>query len=158
MKPIASESVNAAESLKLERFLPYRLSVLANRTSRSLARVYAERFRLSVPQWRVMAVLADTPELSANQVAERTEMDKVMVSRAVAGLLKAKRALRTTARDDRRRSVLRLSERGLAVYREIVPLARAYEAELLAQLAPEERAALDRLLAALSDRALSIER
>jgi DNA-binding MarR family transcriptional regulator len=155
---MASESVNAAESLKLERFLPYRLSVLANRTSRSLARVYAERFRLSVPQWRVMAVLADTPELSASQVAERTEMDKVMVSRAVAGLVQAKRALRTTAREDRRRSVLRLSERGLAVYREIVPLARAYEAELLAGLAPEERAALDRLLAALSDRALSIER
>jgi len=155
---MASESADAAESLKLERFLPYRLSVLANRTSRSLARVYAERFRLTVPQWRVMAVLAETPELSANEVAERTEMDKVMVSRAVAGLLRAKRALRTIDCEDRRRSVLRLSERGYAVYREIVPLARAYQAELLAGLAPDDRAALDRLLTALSDRALSIER
>jgi DNA-binding MarR family transcriptional regulator len=156
---MASESLDAADPpLRLERFLPYRLSVLANRTSRSLARVYAERFRLTVPQWRVMAVLAETPELSANQVAERTEMDKVMVSRAVAGLLRAKRALRTTDRADRRRSVLRLSERGYAVYREIVPLAHAYQAELLAGLAPDDRAALDRLLAALSDRALRIER
>jgi DNA-binding MarR family transcriptional regulator len=156
---MASESLDAADPpLRLERFLPYRLSVLANRTSRSLARVYAERFRLTVPQWRVMAVLAETAELSASQVAERTEMDKVMVSRAVAGLLRAKRALRTTDRTDRRRSVLRLSERGYAVYREIVPLAHAYQAELLAGLAPDDRAALDRLLAALSDRALRIER
>lgn len=136
--------------LRLEQFLPYRLSVLANRTSRSLARVYAERFRLTVPQWRVMAVLAQAPDLAASQVAERTAMDKVMVSRAVVGLLRSKRVLRTVDGDDRRRSVLRLSERGLAVYREIVPLARAYEAQLLAALAPDDRAALDRLLAALS--------
>lgn len=136
--------------LRLEQFLPYRLSVLANRTSRSLARVYAERFRLTVPQWRVMAVLAQAPDLAASQVAERTAMDKVMVSRAVVGLLRSKRVLRAVDSDDRRRSVLRLSERGLAVYREIVPLARAYEAQLLAALAPDDRAALDRLLAALS--------
>jgi len=147
MKPIASAD---GSPLRLDRFLPYRLSVLANRTSGALARVYAERFRLSVPQWRVMAVLAETPELSANQVAERTAMDKVMVSRAVTGLLRSKRVRRATDRGDRRRSVLRLSERGLAVYREIVPLARAYEARLLAALAPADRAALDRLLDALS--------
>lgn len=147
MKPIASAN---PPPLRLERFLPYRLSVLANRTSGALARVYAARFRLSVPQWRVMAVLAETPALSASQVAERTAMDKVMVSRAVTGLLRSRRVRRTTDRGDRRRSVLRLSERGLAVYREIVPLARAYEARLLAALAPADRAALDRLLDALS--------
>lgn len=147
MKPIAS---TGRSPLRLERFLPYRLSVLANRTSGALARVYAERFSLSVPQWRVMAVLAETPELSASQVAERTAMDKVMVSRAVTGLLRSRRVRRTTDRGDRRRSVLRLSERGLAVYREIVPLARAYEARLLAALAPADRAALNRLLDALS--------
>lgn len=139
-----------AQELDLERFLPYRLSVLANRVSRALAQVYQDRFGLSVPQWRVVAVLARFPGLSASDVAEKTAMDKVMVSRAVAGLIRQGRVLRRLDAADRRRSALRLSAKGLAVYGEIAPVALAYERELLAALSPAERAALDRLLAALA--------
>jgi DNA-binding MarR family transcriptional regulator len=62
--------------LDLDRFVPYRLSVLANRISNVIARQYSERFGLSIPEWRVMAVLGQTSGLSAREVALRTEMDK----------------------------------------------------------------------------------
>ena len=96
--------------LKLENFLPYRLSVLSNRTSNAIAREYSERFDMTIPEWRVMAVLGRFSGLSANQVAQRTAMDKVAVSRAVAKLMEAGRIAREFDDDDRRRSMLRLSD------------------------------------------------
>ncbi len=84
-----------------------------------------------MPEWRVIAVLARTPGLSAAEVAARTAMDKVAVSRAVAGLARSGRVRRTQAARDRRRSVLTLTTRGRSVYRRIVPLALAYERRLL---------------------------
>ncbi|HET6603132.1 MAG TPA: MarR family winged helix-turn-helix transcriptional regulator [Xanthomonadaceae bacterium] len=136
--------------LELERFLPYRLSVLSNTISQAIARIYAERFELGVTEWRVMAVLGRYPGLSANQVAERTAMDKVAVSRAVARLLQAGRVECERHGDDRRRSVLRLSEAGYAVYDQIVPLALDHERRLLAGFSDQEQKALDRILRKLA--------
>jgi len=135
--------------LDLAGFLPYQLSVLANQISGQLARVYAERFRLSIPEWRVMAVLGQFPGISALEVGERTEMDRVTVSRAVARLLAKRYVVRRFSSLDRRRSELDLSSRGHTVYAEVVPLARAYERSLAAALTPVQRKALDRALEAL---------
>ncbi|MBB5014396.1 MarR family winged helix-turn-helix transcriptional regulator [Rehaibacterium terrae] len=132
--------------LELERFLPYRLSVLSNRLSQAIARNYESRFQLSITEWRVLAVLGRYPGLSASEVAERTAMDKVAVSRAVNRLLDAGRLRRETHEDDRRRSVLALTEAGYAIFDAIVPVALAYERALLSSLDAEERAVLDRLL------------
>ncbi|CAN5238016.1 MarR family transcriptional regulator [soil metagenome] len=136
--------------MKLEEFLPYRLSVLSNTVSGAIAGAYAERFGLSIPEWRVLAILGRYPGLSAGEVAERGAMDKVTVSRAVARLLKAGRLKRRFANDDRRRSILELSSRGRAVYGSVTPLARRYEAALLDGLTDAERtrfhAVLDKLL------------
>ena len=136
--------------LKLENFLPYRLSVLSNRTSNAIAREYSERFDMTIPEWRVMAVLGRFAGLSANQVAQRTAMDKVAVSRAVARLLERDLIRREIHSDDRRRSVLALSEVGYSVYDEIVPMALACEQRLIGTLDQAERATLDRLLVKLS--------
>ncbi|HEX3498942.1 MAG TPA: MarR family winged helix-turn-helix transcriptional regulator [Stellaceae bacterium] len=136
----------AEPGLELERFLPYRLSVLTNRISTAIARVYVRRFALTVPEWRVMAVLGRFGPLSANAVCERTAMDKVRVSRAVARLAAAGRLERRTDDADRRRALLELTARGRAVYDEIGPLALAVETRLLAQLSAVDHADLDRLL------------
>ena len=144
--------------LVLERFLPYRLSVLTNTVSRALAQSYEKRFGLNIPQWRVVAVLGREPGLSAVEVTERTVMDKVTVSRAVGTLVSRGRVARTTDPDDRRRSLLHLTARGRTIYREIVPLARAYERELMRRLTPHERTALDGLLASLTERARALAR
>lgn len=132
--------------LALERFLPYRLSVLSNRVSHAISSIYADRFGLSVTEWRVMAVLGRFPGLSANEVAERTAMDKVAVSRAVARLIAAGRLDRRIHGDDRRRSVLTLSEHGYRIYDAVAPTALAFEARLLEGLDQNDRALLYRLL------------
>jgi DNA-binding MarR family transcriptional regulator len=136
--------------LELEHFLPYRLSVLSNRVSQEIARLYADRFALNVTEWRLLAVLGRDPDLSATELAERTAMDKVAVSRAVASLVADGRLTRKVDGLDRRRARLRLSARGYRIYDEVAPLALAYEQKLLATLAPSERATLDDLLSRLA--------
>src|SRR3546814_14741843 len=89
--------------LKLEAFLPYRLSVLANTLSRLVAQTYEHRYVLSVGEWRLLAVLARFGPLSANQVCARTAMDKVRVSRAVSRAVRRGLVDRRVAAKDRRR-------------------------------------------------------
>ena len=139
------------DELELERFLPYRLSVLSNTISAAIARDYGERFGLAVTEWRVLAVLGRYDGLSAVEVAERTAMDKVAVSRAVNSLLKSGRIKRSVHANDRRRSVLTLSAKGRAVYDEVAPTAMRYERELLAVLSAEECIWLERILGKLID-------
>ena len=139
--------------LILDRFLPYRLSVLSNTVSTAIANRYTERFELRIPEWRVLAVLGMQPGLSAAEVAAKTAMDAVAVSRAVTRLIKQSRLERRYTSQDRRRSELRLSEQGQRVYEEIVPIARAYERALLDGLDETERLELDRLLQRLTQRA-----
>ena len=139
--------------LDLDRFLPYRLSVLSNRVSGAIARQYSQRFGLSIPEWRVMAVLGGTPDLTARQVAGRTAMDKVQVSRAVQRLLRSKRVQREKHPHDGRSAHLSLTSKGRAIYDEIVPLALHLEELFLSALAPQERATFDRLMAKLARQA-----
>ncbi|CAN5285759.1 hypothetical protein BH11PSE14_BH11PSE14_20820 [soil metagenome] len=136
--------------LELEHFLPYRLSVLSNRVSQEIARLYAERFALNVTEWRLLAVLGRYPDLTATQLAERTAMDKVAVSRAVASLLAEGRLTRKVDGDDRRRARLRLSAKGYRIYDQVAPLALAYERKLLSALDATDRALLDTLLSRLT--------
>jgi DNA-binding MarR family transcriptional regulator len=138
------------DELILEDFLPYRLSVLSHTISTNIARVYEKRFGVSIPEWRVIAILGRFPGLSAVEVADRTLMDKVAVSRAVTKLIKNGRIDREFADADRRRSILNLSEQGRKVHNEIAPLALQFERELLQDISEEDYATysviLDRLL------------
>ena len=132
--------------LQLEHFLPYRLSILSNTISQAIADDYQRRYDISVTEWRVMAVLARFDGLSAREVAERTAMDKVAVSRALARLVEAGRVHRSIHDDDKRRSVLSLTETGWIMHDEVAPMARAREREVLAKLDAEEQAWLERIL------------
>src|SRR5215471_11717358 len=134
-----------SQALELEKFLPYRLSVLAQLVSESLHDLYAGPFDLTVTQWRVMAALGRFAPLTASDVGQRIVMDKVAVSRAVAALMERGLVERATDRDDRRRATLRLSARGRALHARIVPLALDYEARLGQALSAEERRSFDTL-------------
>ena len=139
--------------LDLDRFLPYRLSVLSNRVSSAIAKIYSERFKLSIPEWRVMAVLGGTSGLSARDLAERTAMDKVQVSRAVDTLVRARRVARSADAADGRIQRLALTAKGRAIYDEVVPLALHLEEVFLSALSLAERSQLDTLMAKLARRA-----
>ena len=133
--------------------MPYRLSVLSNTVSTTVARAYDKRFKVSIPEWRVIAILGRFPGLSAVEVAERTMLDKVAVSRAVTKLIKKGRIDREFADADRRRSILHLSEDGKKLHDEIAELALNFERDLLEGLSPDELDQLNNLMERLLARA-----
>src|SRR5271166_2414722 len=137
------------EPLILADFLPYRLSVAAERVSRAFAARYETEFGLTIPEWRVMAVLGERSPRSTQEVIETTEMDRVKVSRAAIRLADKGLISRAPVPGDARAQQLRLTRQGLATYRRIVPLARRLQSELVTALAPGEIAALERILAKL---------
>jgi len=143
-----------SNELNLEDFLPYRLAILSHSVSHSIATVYDDRFNLSIPEWRVIAIVGRFPGLSAVEVAERTVMDKVAVSRAVTKLIKNGRIDRQFADADRRRSILNLSEKGLELHNEVAPFALQMEADLLADLTEDEIGVLDTVIDKLYAKAL----
>ncbi|MBC7768663.1 MAG: MarR family transcriptional regulator [Phycisphaerales bacterium] len=136
----------AADRLVLEEFLPYRLSILSNRVSRAIAARYAKTFNLTIPEWRVIAVLGRRPGLTAKDIAEATEMDKVAVSRAVQRLVASKRVAARLDRGDARKQLLSLTSQGEHVHARIAPIALESEQKLLAALDARERAQLSALL------------
>ena len=140
---------NDAATLKLDAYLPYRLSVASNAVSGLIARAYQDRFGLTIPQWRLVCVLAEDGGLTQGAIVARTGMDKVTVSRATQGLAQRHLVERSDHQADGRSHVLALSLEGQRLYTEVAPLALAYEAALIAGLAPKEVDQLKRLLSRL---------
>lgn len=142
---------SAKPYLALEAFLPFRLSILSNTVSNTIARDYHEQFGLTVAEWRVMAVLGRFGPDAATGLCTRTAMDKVTVSRAMNRLIDHDLITRNSDSDDRRRVIARLTRKGQSIHDKIVPVALAHERTLLAALEPEEAATLGRLLDKLQD-------
>jgi DNA-binding MarR family transcriptional regulator len=137
---------SAGPGLRLQDYLPYRLSVAANAVSRLIARAYERQFGLKNPQWRLLAVLADEGPLTQQTLCGRTIMDKVTVMRAAQGLLRRRLVRRLPNAQDGRSHRLMLTAAGRRLYNRIVPLALAYEAQLLSGIKRGEIAQLERLL------------
>lgn len=138
-------------ALRLDGFLPYRLSVLSNAVSSKIAAIYEREFELSVWQWRIIAVLGEREGLTSTEVAQRTLMDKPTVSRAAASLIERGILERRIDTEDRRRAPMRLTEEGTAIYAAVIPMALESEQELLDALSEEEAATLHALLSRLSN-------
>jgi DNA-binding MarR family transcriptional regulator len=138
--------VRKDDKLSLRQFLPYRCNSLAQKISVSLSRIYEQRFGITVPEWRTLVTLAEYGELQSKQIAAYTSMDKVRVSRAVAVMAEKRLLSRRPCDHDSRAAFLDLTESGRALYRQIVPEALAWEAQLLAPLTPPERETLFALL------------
>ena len=149
---IRADIGNESASFELERWLPHQFSFIANRVSAKLARMYGERFNLSVTGWRVIAVLGQHEPLSAKQLADRTGMDQVNITRAVTRLASQGMVSRRIDRADRRRIVLRLSKKGRAVFDVVLPLAESIEAAILEELTAAQTEELRRTMAALVQR------
>jgi DNA-binding MarR family transcriptional regulator len=135
-----------APPLVLEDFLPYRLNVAAEAVSRALSRLYAERYGIAIPEWRVIATLGEYRRMTAKEIGAHSRMHKTKVSRAVAALAEKGLLHRTANKEDRREEFLTLTARGQHVYRDLAPRALAFERELDAAIGEEERQRLDRIL------------
>ncbi len=124
--------------LRLNRFLPYVINTLAERISAGLSTIYAEEYDLSIPEWRVIANLAEHGTLNARQIVAFTTMEKSMVSRAVNRLSQRGLVSQRRAQDDSRAKDLTLTEEGGTLYRAIVPRVLAWESDLLGSLSAGE--------------------
>jgi DNA-binding MarR family transcriptional regulator len=142
--------------LTLDAYLPYRLSVASNAVSGLISRAYQDRFGLSVPQWRLICVLAEDGAMTQGQLVARTVMDKVTVSRAAQGLIRRHLVARSEHHADARSHVLALSPQGTRLYAEIAPLALAYEQALIAGLTSDEVEGVKRLLSKLQATAAAL--
>jgi DNA-binding MarR family transcriptional regulator len=136
--------------------LPYRLSVASNAVSRLIARAYEDLFGLTIPQWRLVCVLAEDGPLTQQAIGARTVMDKVTVSRATQGLVKRRLVQRAPHGADGRSHHLALSAAGEKLYSEVAPVALEYEAKLLKNFDPALVESLKQFLLHL-ERAATVE-
>lgn len=135
--------------LELETFLPYRLYHLADLVSREFARIYKDRLGLTRPEWRALSGLGQSGTMTAKELGEQSAMHKTKVSRAVAELERRRWLTRTPDEKDRRIEHLALTKTGLAAYLDMVPLAKAFEQELLGKLDNGSREDISQLLGKL---------
>ncbi len=136
-------------TLKLDQFLPYRLSIASNRVSSAIASAYQALFALKIPEWRLIAVIAETQGMTQQALGVATRMDKVTVSRAAIALVDRGLVQRRPNPDDQRSHLLSLTAAGQMLYESVAPKALELEARVFAGFSGEEiavfRAMLDRL-------------
>ncbi len=154
--PANRDAPATAPLLKLEEFLPYRLNVVASLTSQALSRIYGERYGIGVPEWRVLVTLGQYGTMTGKAIGAHSHMHKTKVSRAVAALERRKWLMRRTNLEDLRESVLSLTPAGLAVYRELAPIALNFARRLEATIDPLDRAAFDRAVSRLTERSAAL--
>ncbi|HUB11745.1 MAG TPA: MarR family winged helix-turn-helix transcriptional regulator [Acetobacteraceae bacterium] len=143
-------ATSESNGFRLEEFLPYQLSVAAERVSRFMSDRYAEASGLTIPEWRVLATIARFRTVSPSVVVEWTAMDKVKVSRAAASLVAAGLVRQLPDPNDGRGRRLRMTRKGRGVYQRVVPLAREMEAELADGVGRTQWAALGKALVRLN--------
>ncbi len=141
-------------NLKFNEFLTFHLMRLSSLSKASLSRVYLEPAGLSVPEWRLLATVANYSPLPFSDITAMTSMDKGQVSRTLrsaqskglvqAELVSADRrgALEGSAASSISRVVVSITPAGSALYGEVMPIAQRYQAGILELMTVEERRVL----------------
>ena len=142
--------------LKLEQFLPYQLNVVATLVSEALSRVYARRYRIGIPEWRVLVTLGQFGVMTGKAIGAHTHTHKTKVSRAVALLEKRKFLVRRINRADMREALLSLTAAGRATYEDLAPHALDFARRLTEILAPGDRDAFQRALRQITERSAQL--
>jgi DNA-binding MarR family transcriptional regulator len=145
-------------ALKLDQFLPYRLSIASNAVSDAVATAYRTLFGLRIPEWRLVAVLAEGGAMSQQALCGRTRMDKVTVSRAAIALVDRGLVERANNPEDQRSHLLTLSKEGWALYEQIAPKAIELERRIFAGFSQAERDQLGLMLERLEAAAGALDR
>jgi DNA-binding MarR family transcriptional regulator len=133
----------------LENFLPFRLNVLAQTVSERLSAIYATKFNLDIPQWRILANLASRGDMTAQDIARITYSHKSTVSRAVQELENRGLIARKVSSADKRSFTLALTSEGRRMFRQLLPLVLEFERKLMASISDADARALLKGLTAL---------
>ena len=144
--------------LRLEEFVPYRLSIASNTVSEAVASAYRSLFGLGVPEWRLIAILAERTPVTQLDLGAATRMDKVTVSRAAASLVERGLIRRSPNPGDKRSKLLSLTAEGQALYEQVAPRALAFEDAILQGLSGREVESLKAMLLRIEDTALALQK
>lgn len=149
----AGKVATVKRKLRLDEFLPFLLSTSSNAVSNLVAQTYQARFGLNIPQWRVVAVLAEAQGLTQQALCDRTLMDKVTVSRAAHALVTRGLASRAANSQDGRSHTLVLTAEGRRLFDEVAPAALAIEQVLFEAFSPRDMAQFAAFLSQVRSRA-----
>ncbi|HTY66459.1 MAG TPA: MarR family transcriptional regulator [Alphaproteobacteria bacterium] len=142
----------------LEHAVPYKLYKLALRGSRAKSAYIKKRVGLSIDEWKVLLLIGTFSPLSTKEVAERSTLDKVRVSRTTDRLVR--QGLVTGHRDpeDRRKVELKLTRAGKAKYRGVVDSLATWDSAFVQVLDSKSLTSLIKLLQTLDQRIDELER
>jgi len=118
----------------LQGFLPFRLSRLSYEVSNRMAEIYSDRFDISIPEWRILATLAEKQQCTAQAIVASTRTHKSTISRAVSRLINNGWIERVSSKEDKRMQLLRMSKSGAQRFSELTPLVLKFEKELNAKM------------------------
>jgi DNA-binding MarR family transcriptional regulator len=152
----AEQKLGENAPLQLQHFLPYQLNVVSSLVSQALSRVYARRYGIDVPEWRVLVTLGQFGVMTAKAIGAHTHMHKTKVSRAVAQMEKRRLITRRANRDDLREAFLSLTASGRTMYEEVAPHAIDFARRLTEILTHADREAFNRALQQLTTRSAEL--
>lgn len=143
-----------ATTLNVEDFLTFRITRLSNALRTGLTKRYLEEFELSLPEWRLLALIARFAPLRFSEVTSRSSMDKGQVSRTLRemskkGLVKMKAIRSAGSRSAEALAapvMVSITPKGKALYASVLPVARKRQAEIIMTLSESERVALYSIL------------
>ena len=133
----------------LTRFLPFRLNRLAAEISEELSTLYADRFQIDIPQWRVLATLSLGNGWTAKAIVASTRTHKSTISRAVEALERRGLIEAVQSPADKREYRLRLTGSGRRLFRELEPLVLDYQKGLMDKLGETDARRLEQAITAL---------
>ena len=146
------------KSLHLTEFFPYQLTQLQAKVSDNIAEIYTGKFELSRQEWRVLASLGNGELLSAKQIGEQTNLEKMPASRAITKMQTQGLLLKSTDKKDKRSSLLKLTEQGLSIYQQLIPMVLEREQELLSVLSVQEKNQLAEIFEKLTLKTIKISK
>ena len=126
------------KTLRLDDFIPYRLSFTAALLSDSIAQSYERLFSISIAEWRVIAWVAERGTITQQQICAQSRMDKVTVSRAAIALTERGIVQRLPHAQDRRSHLLALTEEGQRLHDAIAPKVLELEGRVFSHFSAEE--------------------
>jgi MarR family transcriptional regulator, organic hydroperoxide resistance regulator len=132
-------------AFKLDRHIFYLFGQIYGRRDQQLAKSLRP-FRLSVPQWRVLAALVDLGTSTINRLSDLTVVDRTTLSRTLDRMERNGLVARKRVEADKRSYEMRLTAGGRAMFRRIWPVMSYHNARAIAGLSERELARLKAII------------
>lgn len=132
--------------LDVHDFLTTQFSYTSNALRRAITLPYAERFDLSVSEWRLLSVLAAAGSLAFPDLVVESAADKAQVSRTLQLMTKRGWVVVETPPSGRKGMMVHLTPEGQALYERVMPEAQRTQAAMILTLSAHERRTLYEVL------------